>query len=88
MDILALLRLATHSGASNRRQSQAPRRRPIISIGGAIALILCAGIGEAYALRRGDRGSEVKALQQQLLAEGYFDGPTTGYYGSLTREAV
>lgn len=82
------MHLATHFGESTRRKSTAPHRRPIISLVGAIALILFLGIGEAHALRRGDRGSQVKALQQQLRDKGYFNGPKTGYYGSMTQAAV
>ena len=39
-------------------------------------------------LAKGKRGSEVVNLQKKLQATGYFDGPVTGYYGSLTKEAV
>ncbi|MCT7968239.1 peptidoglycan-binding protein [Laspinema sp. D1] len=40
------------------------------------------------ALRRGDRGEQVVQLQQELIAAGYFKGPVTGYYGTLTEDAV
>lgn len=40
------------------------------------------------ALKKGSKNSEVTALQKQLQTAGYFDGPVTGYYGSLTQEAV
>ncbi|MGQ4649657.1 peptidoglycan-binding protein [Lyngbya aestuarii] len=40
------------------------------------------------ALRRGSSGSEITSLQNNLQAIGYYDGPVTGYYGSLTQEAV
>jgi YVTN family beta-propeller protein len=39
-------------------------------------------------LEKGKRGSEVTALQKKLQAAGYFDGPVTGYYGTLTQEAI
>ncbi|NEO99598.1 MAG: peptidoglycan-binding protein [Symploca sp. SIO2E9] len=39
-------------------------------------------------LRRGSRGSQVTALQKQLRALGFYDGPVTGYYGKLTTAAV
>jgi YVTN family beta-propeller protein len=39
-------------------------------------------------LEKGNRSSEVSSLQKKLQAAGYFDGPVTGYYGSLTQEAV
>lgn len=44
---------------------------------------------QAFALvKPGDRNSEVMALQQRLQRLGYFNGPTTGYYGPLTKQAV
>ncbi len=39
-------------------------------------------------LYRGDRGQEVIRLQQTLAAAGVYRGPITGYFGSLTEEAV
>ncbi len=36
----------------------------------------------------GSNGSEVTKIQQRLKNWGYFDGPVTGNYGSLTTEAV
>ncbi|MDJ1177747.1 peptidoglycan-binding protein [Roseofilum sp. BLCC_M91] len=39
-------------------------------------------------LQRGDRGPQVMALQENLMAKGFFNGPITGLYGSLTEEAV
>ena len=39
-------------------------------------------------LEKGARSSQVTFLQKQLQAAGYFKGPVTGYYGSLTQEAV
>ncbi|NJL02539.1 MAG: beta-propeller fold lactonase family protein [Spirulinaceae cyanobacterium SM2_1_0] len=39
-------------------------------------------------LKVGQRSAAVKALQVELKAQGHFDGPTTGYYGPLTRSAV
>ena len=44
---------------------------------------------QAFAMvKPGDRNSEVMALQQRLQRLGYFNGPTTGYYGPLTKQAV
>ncbi|MBO0348838.1 peptidoglycan-binding protein [Phormidium pseudopriestleyi FRX01] len=40
------------------------------------------------ALRLGDRGEQVMQLQQELIAAGYFEGPVTGYYGTITQDAV
>jgi peptidoglycan hydrolase-like protein with peptidoglycan-binding domain len=39
-------------------------------------------------LQRGDRGDAVTTLQNRLKTAGVFDGPVTGFYGSLTEEAV
>ncbi len=39
-------------------------------------------------LRQGSEGSAVTALQRQLGTAGYYSGPITGYFGSLTQEAV
>ncbi|MFB2878230.1 peptidoglycan-binding domain-containing protein [Floridanema aerugineum] len=39
-------------------------------------------------LKIGDRGQEVKALQQRLQALGYYTGNNTGNFGPLTKEAV
>lgn len=39
-------------------------------------------------LEKGDKSSQVTSLQKKLQAAGYFDGPITGYYGSLTQQAV
>ncbi|NEO26176.1 MAG: beta-propeller fold lactonase family protein [Kamptonema sp. SIO4C4] len=55
----------------------------------AIALILIIHHSPAFALmKRGQDSPAVKQLQQELLAKGYFNGPTTGYYGPLTEGAV
>jgi len=58
--------------------------------------ILISGIvlfpgGQALAatiLRYGSRGSEVTSLQQALKTKGYFNATCTGYYGSITQNAV
>ncbi|MFB2835029.1 peptidoglycan-binding domain-containing protein [Floridanema evergladense] len=39
-------------------------------------------------LQQGDRGQDVKALQERLQALGYYRGNTTGNFGPLTKEAV
>lgn len=36
----------------------------------------------------GSRGKEVEAIQRTLRDWGLFDGPVTGYYGTITQEAV
>lgn len=42
----------------------------------------------AAALREGDSGAEVTALQQRLRQMGYFSAKVTGYFGTLTTTAV
>ncbi|WP_448572782.1 peptidoglycan-binding domain-containing protein [Trichothermofontia sp.] len=55
----------------------------------AVALLLAFGLGEAaWALRRGNRGPEVTALQVNLRNTGFFQGQATGFYGSKTEAAV
>lgn len=39
-------------------------------------------------LKRGDRGSDVTAVQQRLRDLGYFNGQLTGYFGSSTQDGV
>ncbi|MDB9313765.1 peptidoglycan-binding protein [Spirulina sp. CS-785/01] len=39
-------------------------------------------------MKRGQESPAIKQLQQELQAKGYFNGPTTGYYGPLTEGAV
>ncbi|MGB3494654.1 MAG: peptidoglycan-binding protein, partial [Elainellaceae cyanobacterium] len=39
-------------------------------------------------LSNGARGEAVTALQRRLQSIGYYDGPITGVYGSLTEDAV
>ena len=53
-----------------------------------IALATVAFANPAYALRRGNRGSQVTSLQNNLKAAGHYNGPVTGYYGSLTTAAI
>jgi hypothetical protein len=39
-------------------------------------------------LKHGDSGPAVQCLQDLLRQAGYFDGPSTGYFGPATKEAV
>ncbi|MBX4201203.1 IPT/TIG domain-containing protein, partial [Candidatus Parcubacteria bacterium] len=36
----------------------------------------------------GSRGGQVTELQSRLAAQGFYNGPVTGYFGQLTRNAV
>lgn len=42
----------------------------------------------ALALQRGNQGSQVFALQENLKMAGYYDGKITGFYGWATQAAV
>lgn len=42
----------------------------------------------AQAINRGSSGSGVRRIQNRLANQGYYNGPVTGYYGSLTQQAV
>ncbi|MBE9147573.1 peptidoglycan-binding protein [Coleofasciculus sp. LEGE 07092] len=53
-----------------------------------IALFIVSLASPVLALRKGNSGSDVNALQKSLQEDGYFDGPVTGYYGLLTQDAV
>ncbi|HIK28569.1 MAG: peptidoglycan-binding protein [Oscillatoriaceae bacterium SKW80] len=39
-------------------------------------------------IKRGDSGADVEELQKKLQAAGYYEGPITGFYGTLTEAAV
>jgi peptidoglycan hydrolase-like protein with peptidoglycan-binding domain len=54
----------------------------------AIALFTVSFARPSLALEKGNSSPEVTSLQNKLQSAGYFDGPVTGYYGSLTQEAV
>jgi peptidoglycan hydrolase-like protein with peptidoglycan-binding domain len=57
---------------------------------GALALsvsILSIASG-ALALQRGDSGSQVTALQQNLAKAGFYSSSVTGFYGQLTEASV
>ncbi len=104
MDTLAYLYLATAYETSANPEpgttsyyglfNQAPDRTKCLSRT-SIPLLLCAITltslslaSPSLALERGNKGSQVTSLQKKLQAAGYFSGPVTGYYGSLTQAAV
>lgn len=45
-------------------------------------------VSNAQAMQIEDKGSQVSDLQSSLKAAAYYDGPVTGYYGTLTEVAV
>ena len=52
------------------------------------AMLLFSAAGEAYAFGKGAQGPDVYAVQGMLKSIGYYSGPITGYYGSLTETGV
>jgi peptidoglycan hydrolase-like protein with peptidoglycan-binding domain len=60
----------------------------LLSLSCGIAILTLSEITAAADLQRGDQGSEVLQLQTALSEQGYFLGPFTGFYGSLTEQAV
>lgn len=54
-----------------------------------VILALClTSVANADVLKFGSRGNEVLEVQQRLKTLGYFDGNSTGIFGSATRAAV
>jgi peptidoglycan hydrolase-like protein with peptidoglycan-binding domain len=53
-----------------------------------LSVLSVANSAIAATLQKGDSGAEVTALQASLSRLGYFDGPQTGYFGTLTQEAL
>jgi len=83
----ALLLLLTTVGLASRSSSvsaSALENRPSVSTPSA-QLISQTPPGM---LRLGDGGSAVTVLQQNLSTLGYFGGVATGYFGSVTEDAV
>ncbi len=53
-----------------------------------ITLLIVSLAAPVFALKKGDKGSDVTSLQKTLQDAGYFNGPITGYYGPVTEAAV
>lgn len=47
-----------------------------------------APVAPSTCLQKGDSGPDVRCLQDRLRELGYFTGPSTGYFGSMTKAAV
>lgn len=104
MDTLAYLHLTqTYDAPDNSELETTPDYSLLLqalnwtkcSSAATLPLILCvitfftlSLASPSQALEKGNKSSEVTALQKQLQAAGYFDGPVTGYYGTLTQQAV
>jgi YVTN family beta-propeller protein len=97
MDTLAYLHLAVTYEASASPEllflqklnwTKLPSQTSLPLIFFAIAVTSLSLSSPSLALQKGDNSAQVTELQKKLLAAGYFDGPATGYYGSLTQAAV
>jgi peptidoglycan hydrolase-like protein with peptidoglycan-binding domain len=60
----------------------------VLSVACGLAVWAIADAAMAQGLQYGDSGEEVLALQHALSDAGYFSGPYTGFFGSMTEEAV
>jgi YVTN family beta-propeller protein len=104
MDTLAYLHLTATYDASDNSELETTLDYSLFfqalnwtkcSNAASISLILCvitfftlSTASSSQALEKGNKSSEVTALQKQLQTAGYFNGPVTGYYGTLTQQAV
>lgn len=86
MDTIANLNLASQAPYRSRI-----RRRSIQLLSAMVGCAIVGFAASAYAqlvLREGDSGTAVTELQERLRALGCFDGSSTGFFGSQTRDAV
>jgi len=60
----------------------------IIALSCLAVMTVLSTASPVLAINRGDSGIEVTSLQEDLKTSGYYEGPVTGFYGSLTEEAV
>jgi peptidoglycan hydrolase-like protein with peptidoglycan-binding domain len=72
----------------NLNRSKLPAKASMRFLSLALALIIMGISSSAFALERGNSGSQVSTLQRNLTIAGYYNGPVTGFYGSLTQNAV
>ncbi len=56
--------------------------------GGAATSALAGGYQFLNPMSLGSKGADVTALQTLLTAKGFYSGPVSGYYGTLTMDAV
>lgn len=64
------------------------RKWLVAVIAGVLLLLLIPLMVYAAALRQGDSGEEVKAVQKKLRQWGYYEGEVDGIFGSGTKKAV
>jgi peptidoglycan hydrolase-like protein with peptidoglycan-binding domain len=72
----------------NLNRTKLPAKASMRFLSLALALIIMGISSSAFALERGNSGSQVSTLQRNLTIAGYYNGPVTGFYGSLTQDAV
>lgn len=71
----------------NGKKPKSPTWIPLVSLLAASTVIGMAAQATAQ-IDQGSRGQEVTELQQQLRELGYFNRPSTGNFGPLTKQAV
>nr|WP_319946939.1 cell wall hydrolase [Paenibacillus caseinilyticus] len=54
----------------------------------ALGVLGTSETAQAYTLKQGNKSAQVLDLQERLASLGYFKVGTTGYYGTVTAEAV
>lgn len=71
----------------NQQKLSTSAALPLLSLTVALGILGMARQASAL-VKFGDQGSEVTALQERLQELGYFKTNVTGYFGSVTKEAV
>ncbi|MFC7375317.1 peptidoglycan-binding protein [Brachybacterium sp. GCM10030268] len=82
---------ARASGPAAPGRSRTPTRRTLLLGVGTLGAGLAVGAGPAAAaptLRKGDRSSDVTALQEDLTSLNYWCGEADGSFGHITEQAV
>ena len=73
---------------SSRSISNRPNLSPLTSNRSTSSQRFNISSSASRMLQQGDRGERVTKLQNDLQVAGVYDGPVTGYFGSLTKGAV
>jgi peptidoglycan hydrolase-like protein with peptidoglycan-binding domain len=71
----------------NQQKLSTSAALPLLSLTVALGVLGMARQASAL-VKVGDQGAEVTALQERLQALGYFKSNATGYFGSVTKDAV